>query len=548
MKRSADATRPGAVPLGLICAAFVLGAALRLPLAGPERALQGALVVAGVVAYPPSALMAHYYLGSWTLLHQLGALLLLAGVPESVLELLYRVLPAGFVLGAFTMWIYGCCGRPVFSVVAATLCFLSGIFVDRLASPDYPLMGIPWNRAAWHTYGIWSGALAAFSFGALAGGRNLLAGASAGLLVAVHPAIGAYTAAVVGAVWLGGRLVWRELPVAGIGRGLAFGGLATLASLAAYLALRPPVEVAVDAGALETYGVVWDFHRSVPMLPAPVILAPLALLAVVPLAMFRFSSGARSGADVAALALLATLAASGALYFAVHLVPWLVPGFVERAIPGRLLNLHAALAGVIVVGGATWCVERVLVARWRHAGLIYLVFALLLAVGTGVAQPLRAFGTAASEFAERRWPHLFERDRFWSEVRSAGTGGLVLTSFHSTHSALVAGHLAVAFDPTGFDFVPYLPHTAAEVRRLVERGYGVSFASPPPELLRRGALEGDPQRAYWEGLGREEWAGLGAELGVAGVVAPSEWWLDLPPRVRGPHFTFYAIPPPQSAR
>jgi hypothetical protein len=79
---------PAPVPLWSTPRAVSLGAALRLPLAGPERALAGALVAAGVVAYPPSSLMAHHYLGSWMLLHQVGALLLLAGLDPRTLELL----------------------------------------------------------------------------------------------------------------------------------------------------------------------------------------------------------------------------------------------------------------------------------------------------------------------------------------------------------------------------------------------------------------------------------------------------------------------------
>jgi hypothetical protein len=549
MTSRSAALGPSQAPLWLIGAALVLGALLRLPLAGPERAVEGALVVAGIVRYPPSALMAHYYLGSFTSLHQVGALLLRAGLPESVLELLYCVVPSGLVLAAFALWIYGFCRRPVFALAAATLCFLSGLLVDRFASPDYPLMGVTWDRAASHTYGIWAGAGSAFAFGALAGGRNVLAGAAAALLVAVHPVIGAFTAAVVAAAWLAGRFVWRDLPVAGIGRGLALGGGAALASLAVFLAMRPAAG-AVDRAAFETYSAVWEFHRNVGMAPAAQVLVPLVLLALVPLAVFRFRGAAkggaevaRGGAEVAALALLGALVASGALYFAVHLAPAGLPALIERAMPGRLLNVHAALAGVVVVGGAAWAVERTLVPRWPRPGWLYLALAVGLAFAAGVWGPLRSFGAAAQRLAEHRLSNLFEPDPFWSAVREAGAGRVVLTSFGATHAALVAGHLAPALDPTGFDFVPYLPHTAAEVQRLVERGYGVSFASPPAELLRRGALEGDPQRGYWEGLGREAWSGLGAELGVAGVVAPSDWRLQLAPGVRGAHFSYYPIPP-----
>lgn len=536
------ADSPRAAPLWLILAALLLGAVLRAPLAGPERALEGALVVAGVVDYPPASLMAHYYLGSWTLLHQAGALLLLAGLDQRALELLFCVAPSGLMLGAFAMWIYGFCRRPVFSLVAATLCFLTGILADRFASPDYPLMGVTWDRAASHSYGLWSGALAAWFFGALAGGRNRMAGVTAALLVAVHPVIGVHVAGVALALLVTRRWLLPDLPIAGLGRGLVFGGVASAVSLGVYLAMRPPVEGGVDARAFETYLALWEFHRNVAMPAVRVVLGPVALFGGALLAVLLFPRGPRSATDVGALALLVTIAASCALYFAVHLASDLLPEVFERAMPARLLNLHASLAGAAGVGIVAWALERGFGGALRRRPLVYAALALLLFLGTGAAKPLGDFATRAAEFARHRLPYLYDVDPFWAAVRGAGVDGLVLTSFDAAHPAVVEGHLALAFDPTGFDFVPYLPHTARDVQRFVERGYGVSFSKPPPELRLRGALEADPQRAYWERLAPEEWSALGAELGVAAVVAPSEWAIRLAPAAPGPHLTFYRIP------
>ena len=149
----------------MILCAVVIGAALRAPIAGPERALEGALVLAGVVTYPPSALMAHYYLGGWTLLHQAGALLLLIGIDQRAVESFLCFFPSGLQLGALTMLIYGFCRRPLFALATATVCFLTGLITHLFASPDYPLMGVTWDRAASHTFGVWSGAIAAWVFG-----------------------------------------------------------------------------------------------------------------------------------------------------------------------------------------------------------------------------------------------------------------------------------------------------------------------------------------------------------------------------------------------
>ena len=547
-----EALRP--VPLWLILCALAIGAVSRAPLAGSERALEGALVLAGVVTYPPSSLMAHYYLGSWTLLHQVGALLLWIGIDQTAIELFFCMFPSGLQLGALTMLIYGFCRRPVFSLATGTICFLTGVIARSFASPDYPLMGVTWDDAAPHTFGLWSGAIAAWYFGALAGGRNVMAGVSAALLVAVHPVIGAYVVGLSLAVIAAGRVLSRDLPIAGIGRGLLWGGLATAISFAFYLALRPPMTVSVDAGALATYMTIWEYHRNVAMPPelAAAVLKPVAFLSVALLAVLFLPRGRRSSTDVAALALLGTVVASSLLYLAVHLAPDFLPQIVQRAMPGRLLNLHAQVAGAVAVGIAAWITDRSLSRLWRErrSGLlamfrkpatVYALLAVLLAVGVRADRPLREFAVRAKDFVENRLPHLGDADPFWSALRTSAVQGLVLTSYDSRYHALVEGHLPVAFDLTGFDFVPYLPHTVKDVQRFVERGYGVSFSNPPKQLRFRGGLEGDPQRAYWAGLTAEQWSDLGEELDVVGVVAPSNWAIQLTPLVSGDHFTFYLI-------
>jgi hypothetical protein len=178
---------------------------------------------------------------------------------------------------------------------------------------------------------------------------------------------------------------------------------------------------------------------------------------------------------------------------------------------------------------------------WKPA-TVYALFVVLLAIGARVDRPLQAFAVSARDLVRNGLPHFGDADPFWSAVRASAVQGLVLTSYNSRYHALVEGHLPVAFDQTGFDFVPYLPHTANEVQRFVERGYGVSFRNPPKELEFRGGLEGDPEHEYWASLTAEQWSALGEELGIVAVVAPSDWVIMLPPQVPGPHFTLYRIP------
>jgi hypothetical protein len=133
-------------------------------------------------------------------------------------------------------------------------------------------------------------------------------------------------------------------------------------------------------------------------------------------------------------------------------------------------------------------------------------------------------------------------EAFWASVRQVAPRGLFLPSRAASFDAVTKGHLAIAFEPNGFDYVPYLPSTAHEVRRFVEIGYGISFSDPPQDLRSRGSLPLDAGREYWSSLSTTQWRDVGRDLGIVGLVAPREWKIALAPDVIGTHFNLYIIP------
>jgi len=555
----------GVAPSWLLACALVIGCGLRVPLAVPQYATEGSLVLAGVVHYAPSALMNEYFLGTWTSLHQLGALLLLAGIDQTAVEYFFCVFPAGLLLCAMTMIVYGFTRRPLVSLAIATICFLSGVFASEFGSTDYPLLGAVWNSSREHTFGIWGGVMAAWTLGALAGGRNALAGFSAAALISVHPVIGAFATGATLVVWTAGRLLPALRPD-GLGFGLAIGGALTLLSFGAYLLTRPPAPTDVDLAAFRTYMTVWDYHRSsvVDFGSMKTILRPHVQLAA-GLALFLLASHGRSGAgDSGALALLVAIVGSVALYAAVHLDRAELPRIVVDAMPGRLLNIHAYVAGAIIFGLALWLAEQlprllsavVRALTWRRTGflaeertyvahILYLLFVVILALELDTGASVAAFADAAGSFAASGQAPRFmpdESDDFWKRVRETTLRGPVLSSWGPSFDVIRKGHIALAFTPDGFDFVPYLPYTAKQVKLFVESGYGVSFSDPPEALRKKGSLPGDPEREYWSRLDSDGWQTMAKELGIDGVIAPTQWPISLAPYIKGPQFTVYRIP------
>lgn len=192
-RRMPQADTPTRVPAELVVITFICGAVLASLPPVRQDALEGSLVLAGIVHYQPQSAMGLYYYGVWTLLHQVGAVSLLAGIPPRFLDQAFAVLPVAIRCAGYAMLIWGFSKNSRFAFAAALTCYASGFLLATFSAPEYPvagLLGVPDQ----YTYGIFGYSLAAWIFGAIAGGRWKLAGFSSAILISIHPMIGAYMA------------------------------------------------------------------------------------------------------------------------------------------------------------------------------------------------------------------------------------------------------------------------------------------------------------------------------------------------------------------
>ena len=86
-------------PILLILCALLVGLLLGVMAPAPEQfGMHGSLVLAGIVNYPPQSPMSAYFLDSWTIIHQFGALLLRAGVHQTYVNKLMFVIPCALLV------------------------------------------------------------------------------------------------------------------------------------------------------------------------------------------------------------------------------------------------------------------------------------------------------------------------------------------------------------------------------------------------------------------------------------------------------------------
>ena len=548
-----SATPSDRAPAALLGSALLLGLLLGL-LAPPasQEGLDGSLVLAGIVHYPPQSPMSQYFFGSWTLIHQLGALLLRAGLDQANVSELLFLIPCALLVCGYAAVVYCFSRQFLFSLLAAALCFLTNPLAKFFASPDYIPVGLLWAQPPVQTFGFWAHAGAVWVVGCLAAGRRALAGCSALLLIAVHPVLGAYMTALLAMTSLAGRF-FLGLRLDGFAQGAALGAALTSLSGLFYLKMRPDLSGAIDQTAYDVYMSVWDTHRSHVMTAGTATRIALAgLIAVVVISAFVIlARPRRANALLTSGLVLLAVVVSTLAYFATHLLPALLPDIVLRAAPGRLLNVQAFLSTPMALGLVAFAIGQALNAAKTPAsirvGRAFPIIALAI-LALGLAQSVLSRRDAMIENAHSLLStrglgegSLPNNAAFWRDARGAGISGLVLTSRAASRPTLDFGHVPIALNVGAFDFVPYIPQTAGAVARIVEEGYGISFSDPPPDMRHGGALPPDGGKTYWAGLTPADWCRISRDLGVGAIVAPRDWTVNLPDRVIGGDFTLYKI-------
>jgi hypothetical protein len=558
-----------AAPMPLVVCALAAGLLAGFLAAGHgQEGVDAALAMTGAVAYPAISPMAQYFLNSWTVINQAEALLMRAGLDQEVLDVLFPLLARAFWCAGYILIIFGCTRRPLFSLLAGTLCiltfFVSSPLVRFISSPDYSIPGF---------YALWAHAGVVWVVGCLAARRDVMAAFSAVLLIAVHPFIGAYVVVLVSLAYAGAnRLAGYDLrPLL---RGAGWGAAGVAVSLIAYFAMRLPNGHS-DQIAYDAYMRFWDYHRNQAMTQGDSVrLGTAAILEMGILGYFIYACPARFfSAAMAAAVVFVSVAGSTLIYFAVHLAPGTFPQFVIGAMPGRLIDVHAFTIFALALGFIGQAVDRIRDARvvgipW-YAGRV-------LGKLRSIARVLGGAGPFGDvESVDRRTlllcslivailvlspPDKFRRifvplppdshtasvrpetHAFWDRVRQMPARGLVLAAPEAATASLFDGHLPVVLDVTSFDFAAYLPYTAGSVAQIVGVGYGIKFYDPPLDDLHQGALARDDGRTYWAGLTVAGLTRLAHELGGGAVIAANNCPVRLPALITGSRFTLYAIP------
>lgn len=566
-----------------------------------QVAVETAQVVAGLVDYPPGNPFYIYHTKLWSVVHQILAVFLAAGVSERTLSIGVSGLLGMVSFQALSLIVYGLSRDLAVALGAAALIFFSRVAEAGAVYPIW-LVGTP------HTYGVLGlGYLALFAGFVGAGWRRtglFLLGAAP----AVHPSLGAWAILIAAGVFVWDfRHLSRELRPA-LPAFLA-GCALTGASLAVQLTLIydvPQVDPSVTDRYLAAFVAFWDMHRQRVDLQSDAVKLNIAALVIGALWLFRFADDVPGPARF----LLRLVVVSAALGLVLAGVSWIppdrLPPWLLILMPARLLNFNVLIFGAVLLG----IIGAYRRTRWGGPLMLLMVMALMLGARSGlwsfagahegiagripgVVRPdstssvvfvggllvvaalmagwRRAGLTArAGEVARRQRPAaLVVRTASLAVIAAAaaltwtlpvprGFGlldrtndqlfrmvsegeGLLMTG-GDLHLIQLRTRRPVLLDGGGLDALPYAIESAPEMERMLRDVYSVDLLHPPEEARYRGTLPHEFVKHVWEGYPLERWQRIAETYGARQVLTSGDWDLKLPVLVRGRTLTVYDIP------
>ncbi len=557
---------------------IVIGGVIGWGLMPEPRAIDGALVLSGMIKYPPGSIQGIYFHNVWTFIHQILSIPLALGGDQAAVANTFNALLGAVMFTGLALVTLALTESIVLAVTSPLLIMFSNFW---LVWSDYPILFF-----ASHSYGQLGLAACVLSIGLLGNGRPFAAGVVAGILPSVHSVWGGWTIAIILAA--GGLLntyfcVSRKQLAAGVATGLAVSAV----SFGWFVRQRLSIPSGGDPALLQLWMDLWEHHRSLPYKPRTIFLTSLFMCG----AWMLFDAAKRAGRIRVAgmtIMLFVTAAAAQVLYELAHHAGRYLPDLVVNAMPGRLVNLHFLLAYpalLALMAARTSTILPLAVSlpimafdrKLFHAGYLFLVlffgaihfselkgrlnrFACVRAWRESpppvnrIVTAIGIIGVVWSAIVVRGMmatPEAYCTNEVIDDCRApaifqqlsgtaikglvAAPAGLALTMHRHGHQPVIAG-------ASGLDFVAYLPGTVTSMRDMLEAVYGIDFANPSEEIRGKPYLLPGQGKRHWASLTSTDWEKLSDRFCIGAVLVPEDWQINLLPTVDGNQITLYVFP------
>ena len=560
-----------------------------------QVAVETAQVIAGVVKYPATNPFFIYHTKLWTILHQICAPLLWAGISEIRLSLILSGVLGMVTFQALAMFVFALSSDALLAIGAAAL-----IYFTRAA--EYGAVYGLFLLGTENTYGILGLSFSVLAIALIGAGAYRAGGFLLGLAPAVHPSLGAWIGLVVACVLLWDfRRTRDELRPAL--NGFLAGCFVTALSLAIQLGFiyrLPPLDGRTfssrEISAFITY---WDGHRKPVAIANNGVSLNFAALALASIWLATFAK-VTPRSSVFLLRVVVVSALMGiALVFVSWIPPEKLPTTLLVLMPGRVLNFNALTFVALLVGllGTyrrmvwsqllllllfaglllgdhsmlwEWLVLKRGIVYESHARPLWVVSATSVGLVVGAAvtkwrqldrpaqsaahtapvmgSALRGVSLALLVLAAvltlgfSRPTSLIFRDRtndvFFGQV--AAGHGLLLTA-GDLHLIQLRTRRPVLLDGGGLDGVLYSLEAGPEMERILREVYGIDLLDPPEEARGAGRIPPMANKKTWESYSADKWREIGRTFHATQVLTYPDWTLNLPVAAQSRRLLLYDI-------
>jgi len=560
-----------------------------------QDVIEPAQVLAGVVRYLPDNPVYLYSVHTWTILHQLTALAIAAGIHERTLAILVSGGIGALSFAALSLTSRAMGAPALIATLSPVLIYTSGI--TRLL-PGYPVTVLGWP----YTYGLTAHGLLLLLLSLLGLRRDRAAALVLGLFPCVHPGVAIWAwliAAGLGVVYRREAITRARVVLPWFLAGLA---VTVVSAVYQWGWITPDLSESTPPAPELLRGIrqFWDSHRRPLDWSNLNVLVAIAIPIVFVWWQRQIGSSWPSQRRSIATSLLIAVAIAVCGDLAIGMLPESVGAILARPMPRRLLSLP-------VLGGLAWvigvCTSPVVPAGvrvltgWVFAGLTIVS---LRTVGdltmprdvvrewieplgwdwTMVAATMMGLVgvavVAALLFRRRidsQWEHVSSRafagalvvsslfllanaavdgPESLTRVRDSHTDALlrrtaarpgVLLTAANLHLIQAATRRPILIDGGALDALIYVPEAATVSERILRRVYDITLTRPGSvEVGADGALPEGHGEDTWPARTLEDWQAIRDRFGVTDVLTDHEWSLRLPLVVRDERLALWHIP------
>ena len=230
------------------------------------------------------------------------------------------------------------------------------------------------------------------------------------------------------------------------------------------------------------------------------------------------------------------------LYVSYKKVPIIYPDIIIRTIPTRFFLMHSVIGYPIIIS-LFYLLLINLTQKFNIFPKTILIFFISLIIFYSVSHYKNIHSLSQNFLFNLNEQNRLNKNSFWGEVKKLKTTGYIVTSELACSSTITKANKPVIICPHPIDYIPYLPKLAGEIELVMKEIYEYSFSSPPPKSNKiLDGLRDNTIKKIFEKKTSQDWIKIKNNFIVEGVIAPSNWILNLEPLIIKENYTFYKIP------